>query len=360
MKNIPLAAFLSCAGYQLTEDEKRLFSLFKPAGITLFSRNIKDEIQLKNLIDEIKNITGDDVLIAVDQEGGRVRRLKEPVYRKYASQWQIGSLDNKKAAKAAKLHAELISQDLRNVGIDINFAPVLDVWHKSTTNSLETRCFSDDALKVAKLGKIMLENYIESAIIPCIKHLPGHGLAEVDPHLGLPVIKAGLDQLANEFYPFKQCSNSPMGMTAHIVLEAIDDKFPITLSKKGINDIIRGEIGFDGFLISDAIDMHALCGTPSQKALAALDAGCDCVCYCFGNIEEMTELCNNCPRMADNSLVRLDKAKQILHNRYERLSADDAKIYAELTGETVEYAVNYDATEVLNNMQRKRRKCLHG
>lgn len=359
MKNVPLAAFLSCEGYKLTEDEKRLFSKFIPAGITLFSRNIKDKIQLQNLINEIKNIAGDDVLIAVDQEGGRVRRLKEPLYRKYASQWQIGSLNSQKAVKVAKLHAKLISQDLRNVGIDINFAPVLDIWHDCTTKALETRCFSNDVFKVAKLGKAMLKSYIKSAIIPCIKHIPGHGLAEVDPHLGLPVIKAKLDELQNEFYPFRQCSKAPMGMTAHIVLEAIDDKYPITLSKKGISEIIRGEIGFNGFLISDAIDMHALCGTPSQKAQAALSAGCDCVCYCFGNIGEMTELCHNCPKMADNSLVRLDKAKQILHNKPECSDTDDAKIYAELTGETAEYAVNYDATEVLNNMQRKK-KCLHG
>ncbi len=359
MKSRPLAAFLSCEGYHLSEAEKKLFATYNPAGVTLFARNIQDKNQLKKLTEEIKDAVNDDVLIAVDQEGGRVRRLKGAEYINYASQEQIGTLENKQAVRAAKLHAKLISTDLHNAGIAVNFAPVLDIEHKNTTKALDTRCFSDDVLKVAELGQIMVETYIKSGIIPCIKHLPGHGLAEVDPHLGLPVINADLNELMEEFYPFKQCAFAPLGMTAHIVLTAIDDTNPITLSAKGIKEIIRGEIGFEGFLISDAIDMHALCGSVLDKASRALQAGCDCVCYCFGQIDEMEELCRNCPKLADNSMERLDKAKLILHNEHRLTGLKDEIAYNRIAGKMTDYATEYDATEVLHNMKRKK-QCLLG
>lgn len=353
MSKRPIAAFLSCEGYYLNDDEMRLFEQYKPAGITLFARNIQSKDQLQQLIAQIKMTAGDDVLIAVDQEGGRVRRLKEPLYRAYASQKHIGSLDAKSALKAAKLQAKLIAQDLKEIGINVNFAPVLDIEHDNMTQALATRCFSEDKKIVARLGKAMVESYSKNGIIPCIKHLPGHGLAQVDPHLGLPVINADLDVLKTEFYPFCKCANAPMGMTAHIVLEAIDNKNPITLSKKGIKEIIRGIIGFDGFLISDAIDMHALKGTTSAKALASLNAGCDCVCYCFGKLDEMKELCKSCPQLKDKSLERLDIAKQILHNNMRLAGEKEIADYSRLTLATAEYTTDYDATEVLHNMKRK-------
>ena len=349
-----LAAFLSCSALELTDEEKRLFAKIRPAGITLFARNIADIEQIKNLISQIKNTAGPDTLIAIDQEGGRVRRLKEPDFMPYGSAFQIGSLPLPQARKIAKLHAKLISHDLNSVGIDVNFAPVLDVLHDNTTSALGSRCFSSDSKLVAQLGKIMLKSYIDNGIIPCIKHLPGHGFAVSDPHLGLPVINKSLSELKTEFAPFKACNFSPFGMTAHILLPQIDSVYPITQSAIGISKIIRGVIGFDGFLISDAIDMKALQGTPSEKALASLQAGCDCVCYCMGYMDEMLDLAKNCPQLSDEACERLDKAKQILHNK--KVGSDiirESDEYLRVMNNVAAYSDKYDATEVLHQLQRK-------
>lgn len=350
------AAFLSCSGKTLTDDEKRLFETFNPAGITLFARNIESISQLQKLIKQIKEISGDNILIAIDQEGGRVRRLKEPDFMSYAAQMQIGEMPIKKSQKMAKLHAELIGWDLKKTGIDINFAPVLDVMHNNTTDALRSRCFSSDFRVVSNLGKISVEAYINSGIIPCIKHMPGHGFAVCDPHLGLPIIDKSLNELAEEFEPFKECNFSPMGMTAHILLPQVDKNNPITQSSTGINDIIRGIIGFDGFLISDAIDMNALKGNIVERALKSLDAGCDCVCYCMGKIDEMQALAQKCPKLSDAAIQRLDKAKQILHNKIVNNRNKKVEQYVSMTCEVAEYNEKYDATEVLHQLQRNK-KC---
>ncbi len=347
------AAFLSCEGKTLTDEEKRLFEVFRPAGVTLFARNIENSKQVQKLIKQIREVAGDDVLIAVDQEGGRVRRLKEPEFMAYVAQKQIGELPLAQAKKMARLQAELISRDLKNLGIDINFAPVLDVMHEDTTDALRSRCFSSDVKVVCQLGKESVKTYIKSGIIPCIKHMPGHGWAVCDPHLGLPVIEKSLTELNDEFEPFRVCSFSPMGMTAHILLSKIDDKKPLTQSAKGINNIIRKEIGFDGFLISDAIDMHALKGSIAEKAKYSLEAGCDGVCYCMGNIDEMRELVQNCPKLSDVARQRLDKAKQILHNKLNNRSDEKRKQYCLMSQGVAAYDEKYDATEVLHRLQRK-------
>lgn len=353
MEEIYSAAFLSCSDKSLTDDEKRLFEKFRPAGITLFSRNIDNIKQLQKLIKQIREIVGYDILVAVDQEGGRVRRLKEPDFFPYVAQTKIGELPLKLAKKAAKLHAELISYDLKKVGIDVNFAPVLDVMHADTTDALRSRCFSDDVDVVSELAKLSVDSYIESGIIPCIKHLPGHGRAACDPHLGLPVIEAKITELADEFRPFQICNYAPMGMTAHILLTDIDKNYPITQSKTGINKIIREMIGFNGFLISDAIDMNALRGDIVQRAEASLAAGCDSVCYCMGRINEMYELSKYCPKLSDEAMLRLDKAKEILHNNLLKGVTKKREQYSAIFSEITAYNEKYDATEVLHKMQRE-------
>ena len=279
--------------------------------------------------------------------------LKEPEFLPYMSQYQLGELPLKEAKKAAELQARLISFDLKDLGIDVNFTPVLDVLRDDTTDALRSRCFSADGKRVAKLGKISVDAYIKSGIIPCIKHLPGHGRAVCDPHLGLPIIEDDLTHLMSDFEPFKVCNYAPMGMTAHILLKGLGYKYPITQSKKGIKEIIRGIIGFDGFLISDAIDMMALRGSVKDRALKSLKAGCDCVCYCMGNYEEMCELVKNCPQLSDEAGQRLDKAKQILHNKVVGDVDNDRRQYCMLSYQIAEYDEKYDATEVLHRMQRK-------
>ncbi len=347
-----LASLLACQSTQLTDDEKYLFTQANPLGITLFSRNIADKTQLKNLINEIKEVIGrEDVLIAIDQEGGRVRRLKEPDFRFYASQSVIGSLPLDKAEKAAKLHASLIADDCQSLGINVNFAPVLDILHPQTTAAVANRCFSADASIVAHLGEITTNEYISNGILPCIKHLPGHGLADTDSHLSLPIINAPLEQIIAELQPFKACNFSPLGMTAHILLPAIDAQSPITQSAQGIQKIIREIIGFPGFLISDSVDMKALKGSVAEKSLASLAAGCDAVCYCKADIEEMRSLVSVCPHLSDQSTERLDKAIKILHNPIKEINIEaTAAEYADLIGETLPYKETFDATEVLHQI----------
>lgn len=342
-----LAAIVSVSGYSLSIDEKKYLKDFQPLGISLFTRNIRDKKQLKNLIDEIKyTMNRDDVLVAVDQEGGRVRRLKEPDFHAMSSQFVLGQLGE----DISRLHAKIISQDLSSVGINFNYAPCLDIAYPYTHQVLGSRCLGSDKEKIAKLGAVMIDEYIKNSICPCIKHIPGHGRAETDPHLGLPVLKQSLKDLETDFYPFIHNNHSPAGMTAHIVIPELDDK-PITMSQRAITEIIRGKIDFRGLLISDAIDMKALKGTTGEKALAVINAGCDVVCYCGGDFREMLDLADNCPKMSDKSLFRFEKIKDIISMKTNVAVVDFDKYYSAI-GQMDEYDETYDATETLNKMRR--------
>ena len=347
-----LPAILSCSGTYLTDEEKYFFNNHPPLGINLFSRNIKNKQQLKNLITEIKNvIPRDNILIAIDQEGGRVRRLREPDFRSYSAAIDIGSLSQEQGILAASLQAELISDDLHLCGINVNYAPVLDIIYPNTTPALKSRCYSTNAQKTTALGKATINTYVQNAIIPCIKHIPGHGRATIDPHLHLPRITASLQELEQDIYPFQQLANSPLGMTAHIVIEAIDKEFPITQSPKAINLLIRKNIGFDGFLLSDAIDMHALKGNIGERTKLSLNSGCDAICYAMGNLEEMQQIADNCQYISDKSLERFAKLTKILHNKYKRKDIKNLeKQYNSLVGKITPYQEEYDATEVLNKL----------
>ena len=348
-----LAALLSLSGQKLNDAEKRLLSASNPVGISLFKRNIASPQQLKNLIAETKETIGRaDVIIAIDQEGGRVRRLSEPDYPSYASQQTLGRLYQEASPTAARdacyLHAALISHDLQKLGINLNYAPSLDLLHPDTTPALSSRCLSSDSHITAELGRIMVDTYLSQGIIPCIKHLPGHGSAATDPHLGLPIIHKPLSELADDFQPFIELNNSPCGMTAHIVLAALDSQHPITQSPQGIT-FIRQTLGFKGFLISDAIDMHALQGSITAKTEQSLKAGCDCVCYCGGNIGEMQELAATRHYLNDESLQRFASMTQTLHHKASPLSLTYSD-YARLVGSITPYQESYDATEVLFQM----------
>ncbi len=351
-----LAAMLSCSSTELNDNEKYLFSRYNPVGVTLFGRNIHDKEQLKKLISSIKEVIGrEDVLIAVDQEGGRVRRLAEPEFRSYLSQKNLGSLNEDEAVKACRFHATLISRDCKELGINWNYAPVLDLAFPDTSEVLLSRCFGSDEKKAALLGKVMVEAYIQNGICPCIKHIPGHGRVSVDPHLQLPVLNYSLKDLEKDFYPFQQLKDAPAGMTAHILIPEIDPSLPVTQSAKAVQTLIRGIIGFDGFLISDAIDMKALNGSLGEKARTSLAAGCDAVCYCLGDFAEMREVCDNVRIMSDKSMIRFAKIKNIINNT-NKYTIDFSKIEAEydrLAGKAEKYIETYDATEVLHQLKHK-------
>lgn len=350
-----LAAMLSCRSTRLTDEEKRIFSTYNPLGVSLFGRNIESLEQIKALTSEIKEIIGrDDVLVAVDQEGGRVRRLEGEHFHAVASLETLGKVANEqginKAIIAALKQSFLINMDLRKTGINLNYAPVLDIAYTDTTPALRSRCFGNDEKQIALLGEIMMEESVINHICPCIKHLPGHGRAAVDPHLHLPVIKASLQELEKDFYPFQQLNYAPAGMTAHVVIEAVD-KRPATQSPRVIKEIIRGAIGFDGLLISDAIDMKALSGTAAEKAVASLEAGCDAICYCGGETAEMEEVCHACTNLADKSLIRFAKIKNIIQSTSNMDVL--AEEYYNIIGKVETYDNQYDATEVLHQMQQK-------
>lgn len=344
-------AFLSCQGEKLTDEEKRLFSNVNPLGICLFAigcENIKNRRQLQKLTTEIKETIGrEDVLIAVDQEGGRVRRLSGPEFTPVAEQKRINT------AELAEEHAYLISSDLKSSGINVNFAPVLDIEYEFTSQALKGRCLPGDLQQVAELGKIMLEEYQNRGICPCVKHLPGHGRGAADPHLELPIIRDDLAVLAQDFYPFKFNSSAPMGMVAHILLEKVDDKYPATLSKQVIQRIIRGEIGFSGLLVSDAIVMRALKGSITERAEQAVAAGCEIICLGNADFAANQELCHARIAFSDSAAEKLQQVAQIVHRNkiftdYEHVK----KNYCEKLKNIIGYDSKYDATEVLSRLRK--------
>ena len=343
-----LPVLVSVKGVELSDDEKRWLEKNNPAGVILFSRNIKDLARLRELTDSIRSVVGrDDVLIAVDQEGGRVRRLNGADFHTVASQYVLGQLDEEMSA----VHAEIISGDLRRAGINVNLAPVLDIAYPSTHPVLKSRCFGSSEQKAALLGKAMIKAYRQNGICPCIKHMPGHGRAETDPHLNLPVLNNGLRELSKDFFPFIENNDCPAGMTARIVVKEVDDALPVTLSKKAIDYLIRGIIGFDGLLISDSIEMKALNGSIGERAAAALAAGCDIVCYCSGREEELDELAASCPPADDRTLQKLADIYKLFALAGKQPDTAAQSRYYRAVGLVEEYNEKYDATEVLTRMK---------
>lgn len=340
-------AFLSCQGTRLSDDEKRLFERYNPLGVCLFSKfcaNIESPEQVRNLVQDIKEAVGhDNVLIAVDQEGGRVRRLTEPKFMPVAAQQDLTTVE------LAKQHAYLISKDLHDCGINVNFAPVLDKLTPQTSNVLQGRCFDGN---IAELGRAMVDEYIRQGICPCIKHMPGHGRAAVDPHLELPIINEDLTVLQEDFAPFQALSDAPMGMAAHIMLTAVDAQNATTFSAKVIREIIRGKIGFGGVLVSDAIMMQALKGTIAERAERAIAAGCDVICLGNAEFEANQELCVSKAEMTDEAAERLNKVFQLLENKPDYSNYEYVKNkYCATLKNIISYNYDYDATEVLNRLR---------
>ncbi len=346
MKKV-LPAFLSCQGARLSDDEKRLFERYNPLGVCLFSKfcaNIESREQVQNLVQDIKEAVGHNkVLIAVDQEGGRVRRLVEPEFMPVAAQ------QNMTTVELAEQHAYLISKDLHDCGINVNFAPVLDKMTPQTSNVLQGRCFDSN---IAELGRAMVDTYVRQGICPCVKHLPGHGRAAVDPHLELPVINEDLAVLQEDFAPFRALSDAPMGMVAHIVLSAVDTQNAATLSAKVIREIIRGQIGFSGVLVSDAIMMQALKGTVAERAEHAIAAGCDVVCLGNAGFEANFELCQSNIVMTDEAAERVNKVFQLIEKTPDFSDYEYVKNkYCATLKNIVSYNYDYDATEILNRLR---------
>lgn len=346
-----LAAILSVSSLELTDEEKYLLEEANPVGVSLFKRNLHEKEQIKALIKSIKETIGrDDVVIALDEEGGRVNRLLDAGFGKYASQTLLSKINLPEVVEA---HAMLIADDMNSVGANFNFAPVLDLDYENTTQALKTRTFSSDPKIVSKYGQILWQTYQKNGICPCIKHLPGHGRAESDPHLGLPVINLSIEKLEKDFAPFIYNKDCPAAMTAHILIPEVDAKNPITLSYKGIQDIIRGLIGFEGFLVSDALEMHALKGSVADRVCLSLDAGVDTVCYCLGDIKGLKEVADTHRYLSDKASERFLKVQKVLKTHKAQTNLDLLKqIYYAKLSLFEEENVNYDATAVLFELQK--------
>jgi beta-N-acetylhexosaminidase len=310
---MPLSAsILDSEGTTLTPDEKAFFKDVNPYGFILFARHCGSPEEVKRLVGELKSLTGRDRLpILIDQEGGRVARLKPPHWRKYppASVFADMALtDREKAHRATYLNARLIANDLFELGITVDCAPLADLPVEGAHDIISDRAFGNDAERVIYLGRAMAMGLMDGGIVPVLKHIPGHGRASADSHHELPVVTESLESLrATDFVPFKALSSLPMAMTAHVLYSAIDPDHMATQSPAVIN-LVRTELGFKGLLMSDDISMKAMTGTLGERAKASLQAGCDVVLQCNASLAEKIEAAKGIGALTGESLARATKA----------------------------------------------------
>ncbi|MGF7170434.1 beta-N-acetylhexosaminidase [Sphingobium xanthum] len=300
------------AGTTVSDEERALFTASQPAGYILFDRNIGDKAQLRALTDDLREIAGrEDLYILIDQEGGRVRRMKSPVWPEYPAAGAFDALYEvapSSAIEAARCNARALGAMLAEAGITADAAPVLDVRQEGASDVVGDRSFGHDPMRVAALGRATLEGLREGGVVGCIKHMPGHGRALVDSHKELPRVEASGWDLEKDLAPFRALNQSPVGMTCHCLYTAWDAERPASLSPIVISEIIRDAIGFDGLLLSDDLDMKALNGTADDLALGVVEAGCDIALNCWGRMDEMTAIVARLPEMSDRSRERLDRA----------------------------------------------------
>jgi beta-N-acetylhexosaminidase len=319
MKN-SLAVILSLAGETLSDTERSFFKDCNPLGFILFARNCKSPSQLAELTSDLKESLGRDCPILIDQEGGRVQRLKPPAWRQYPPMKDFGdmALENEsKALEDLRFSILQLASELGDAGINVNCAPVLDVLTPQTHDAIGDRAFSDRPEIVARLGLSVCRTLLAAGITPVIKHLPGHGRALVDSHKDLPRVSVSAADLEADFKPFRDLAAADVGpalwgMAAHVIYEQIDPDHPASVSPRIVGDVIRKNIGFDGLLLSDDVDMAALCayGDAAERCAASLAAGCDVALYCAGKLQIMEKIAKTVPKLAPEALRRLQKAAE--------------------------------------------------
>jgi beta-N-acetylhexosaminidase len=312
----PRAILLGCAGTSLSAAERSFFAAADPLGFVLFQRNCGSPEQVRDLVGELRASVGRaDAPVLIDQEGGRVARLKPPHWRTYPAAALLARLPEPSAEEAVRLGARLIADDLAKLGITVDCAPVLDLPAPGADAVIGDRAYGRDPIRVARLGQAFCDGLLAGGVMPVIKHLPGHGRARVDSHHALPVVEADEDELArSDFAPFRALADIPWAMTAHIVYSAVDPRLPATLSAPVIEQIIRGAIGFGGVLVSDDIGMGALAGTIGERVAAALAAGCDLALHCSGVLAEMEEAAAAATPIAPATAARLTRGEALRHN----------------------------------------------
>ena len=308
----PKACILSVSGLQLTGEERKFLTSANPWAVILMGRSVSTRVQVSALVDEIFTALGRDCLIFIDQEGGRVRRLRPPEWPDFPPPGAYAAIYRKNpeaGVEAAWLGHRLIASELTQIGIRADCAPVLDMLHPGAHDIVGDRALGDKPEHVATLGRAALEGLGDGGVAGVVKHIPGHGRALLDSHLALPTVSAPLEELETDFAPFSALRDAPMAMTAHIAYEALDPGIAATVSRKIVDDVIRGRIGFDGLLMSDDLGMSALGGTLADRASGAFGAGCDIALHCAGFVKEAGAILREMQDIAEVSPSLSGKAK---------------------------------------------------
>jgi beta-N-acetylhexosaminidase len=306
------AAIYGLSGLALTADERDFFRDCDPAGYILFARNCADRAQMKALTDDLRALHGRDGLaILIDQEGGRVARMKPPQWPLFPAGEAFARLYRKapmSAIQAARANGEALASMLAEVGVNVDCLPVLDVRQPGATDIVGDRALGSEPMQVAALGRALLDGLAAGGAVGVVKHMPGHGRALSDSHLTLPVVSASEAELEIDLEPFRTLRGAPMGMTCHCVYTAWDSERPGSQSPVVIGEVIRGRIGFDGFLMSDDIGMDALSGGYDARTRGVLEAGTDAVLHCSGLMAEMVAVASAAGALTDAGRERLERA----------------------------------------------------
>ena len=309
-------AIFGLAGPVLTDDERRFFADARPAGYILFKRNCVDRVQLRALTDSLRELEArDDVAILIDQEGGRVARMQPPEWPAFPDGAAFDRLYERapiSAIEAARSNAHALALMLAAAGITVDCLPLLDVRTADTHPAIGDRALGGDPMRVAALGRAVLDGLARGGVVGVVKHMPGQGRATSDSHLDLPVVAADDAALETDIAPFRALNHAPMGMTGHIMFPAWDRERCATLSPTIIADVIRGRIGFDGLLMSDDLDMNALSGDVPTRAVECVAAGCDVALNCWGRMDEMVAIADRLPAMTAAASDRLARAMRPL------------------------------------------------
>jgi beta-N-acetylhexosaminidase len=324
-----LPIIFAFAGLELTADERALFKASDPVGFILFKRNIDTPAQVRRLTDALRDLSGHaDVPILIDQEGGRVARLGPPHWPAFPAGEAFGRLYETaplSALEAARVNALALAIMLRDLGINVDCLPLLDVPVPGAHDVIGDRAYGQEPLRVAALGDMTLRGLREGGVVGIVKHIPGHGRAAADSHLELPVVTAPREALEIDLAPFRKLRDAPMAMTAHVKYTALDPDRCASLSPRVIGDVIRGDIGFDGLLMADDLSMKALGGSFAERARGVIAAGCDVALHCSGDFAEMAEIAEAAPPMTGLARDRLARAMAWADGRSQ---ADPAELAA--------------------------------
>ncbi|MDJ0979869.1 MAG: beta-N-acetylhexosaminidase [Erythrobacter sp.] len=305
-------AIFGFSGPTLTADERAFFREADPAGYVLFKRNCENPEQLRALTDDLRSIHGRErLLVSIDQEGGRVARLRPPHWSPYPAGEAFDRLYTRapaSAIEAARANAEAMALELAAMGITVTYHPPLDLRQPGAHDVIGDRALGSDPMQIAAIGRAMLDGLARGGVSGCIKHMPGHGRSMVDTHKEVPTVRESAQELERDIAPFRALRSAKIGMTGHLIFPVWDPENPATLSPTIIRDIIRGAIGFEGLLLTDDIDMEALTDTIPERSARAFAAGCDIVLNCWAKMDDMQGICEVAPAMSDAVAARLDAA----------------------------------------------------